>query len=463
MKISRLILSLLGICALFYIGQFICTQPFKIIIFLVVGFILAILSLVSTKFGLFFLIFVIAFTQQLSLANIEFSYVQVGTDDFLILFIIFSWICGLIRRKEPFFLKTSLNWPLAAFFAASIFPYIGTAINMNVSQPYGIGFMLISILHLFKLYEYVFVYFIVISVIKNLEEVKKYIFMFFIVVGILVIIQIVAMIVLGATGTPTGRLMHISVMHAISSNAILGAYYDLLLFIIIAVLLDTAFSKTKVFLILLSIMISFALFNTYSRSAYLGLIAGFLILGRLKEKRLFLVVLLFLALAPVYMQPAVFDRIALTVRTVKPTVVLDESSTIRLFLWKRAIQLFLTSPIFGRGYWTARYAMGGTEAHNQYLSILLDTGLIGFSIFCWLIIRMYNNAIVLKKNANTPFLKSLGVGYIAGLSAVLVGCFFSENLESFNLTGPLWFITALIVSANRLLLQKKEKLEIDST
>ena len=30
--------------------------------------------------------------------------------------ILLSWLAGLARRKEPVFLRTSLNWPIVAFF-----------------------------------------------------------------------------------------------------------------------------------------------------------------------------------------------------------------------------------------------------------------------------------------------------------------------------------------------------------
>ena len=73
---------------------------------------------------------------------------------------------------------------------------------------------------------------------------------------------------------------------------------------------------------------------------------------------------------------------------------------------------------------------------------------------------MFKNAIILMKKANTYFLKALGLGYIAGLAAVLTTCFFSESLDSFRVVGPLWLVTGLITGANRLLSEKAEQTEI---
>jgi O-antigen ligase len=116
--------------------------------------------------------------------------------------------------------------------------------------------------------------------------------------------------------------------------------------------------------------------------------------------------------------------------------------------------------IFGTGYWTTRWALR-TEAHSQFLAILIETGIVGLSVFLWLIIRMFKNSIILiRRTADADFLKALAVGYTAGLAGVLVTCFFSETLEAFRMTGPLWFVTGLISVGNRLLSEKREGLDI---
>ena len=129
---------------------------------------------------------------------------------------------------------------------------------------------------------------------------------------------------------------------------------------------------------------------------------------------------------------------------------LDYSSAIRLVLWQRGLQVFLNHIVFGTGYWTTRWALAA-EAHSQYLAILIETGIAGFSVFLWLIIRMFKNALTLVRKTEEGFLKALGAGYIAGFVAILVTCFFSETLEAFRVTGSLWFVTGLITSANRML------------
>ena len=456
MKISHLILGLLCFVALFFIGHAIATLPIKIILVLIIGLICSILTIMNLEIGLYLLIFVIPFTQQITIAKYGTIPVDIGTDDVLIIFIILSWLANLARRKEPIFLKTSLNWPIIAFFTAAVFSFIGAY------RMFGTGPVLIGFLHLFKFFEYVAIYFIVVSAIRNFDQIKKFLLMCFIVVGFVTIIQFGSMIKWGqfslSIPAPSSYL-YMQTMYSFTSNAILGAYYSFFLAILLAIIISTSGSRGKMPLILFGTMLSFALFNTFSRSAYLGIVMGFFVLAMVKEKRLFLLVLLLIVFSPVYMQSAVLERITLTIQSLHPTLRFDPSASVRLSIWKKGLQVFLNNPIFGTGYWTTRWVLRA-EAHSQYVAILIDTGIVGFSVFCWLIIRMFRNAIVLIKKANTDFLNALGVGYIAGFAAILTTCFFSDTLEAFRVIGPLWFVTGLITSANRLLSKKTEQTEI---
>lgn len=464
MKPSRLIFILFCLIFLFFIGCTVSVLPATTILILLICLISSTLTIINLEIGLFLLIFIVPFTQQITLGKLARFPVDIGTDDLLIIFILLSWLAGLARRKEPLFLKTSLNWPIVSFFAVAAFSCIA------IPSRYEEQVVFIGILHLFKFFEYVAIYFIVISAVNNLAQIKKFLLMFFITIGFVVIVQYIVMFQYGffsLTGHQFIKLQvpgfYVKFMRSFQSNGILGAYYAFFLSILLAIILNMRYLKNRVYLIFAALALSFALFNTFSRSAYVGILVSFLILAIFKERRLFLVTLLLLVLSPIYMQSAVQERIILTIQATTPRLVLDPSAAIRLELWQRALKIFADNPLFGVGYWASRYIIG-TEAHSQFLTLLDEIGIVGFSMFCWLVIEMLKNGINLMKNAKDEFLKSLGLGYVAGLFAILATCFFVENLEAFRIIGPLWFITGLITSANRLLLLKKtESLNIDTT
>lgn len=455
MKISHLIIGLVCLVCIFFLGQAIAVLPFKIMLILVIGLVFAVLTIINPEIGLYLLVLVVPFAQQVTLGKIALGRVDVGTDDVFIIFIMLSWLVGLARRKEPLVLKTSLNWPIMAFFAISALSFLGGY------TKFGQGVILMGFMHLFKFYEYVIVYFVVVSTIKNLEQIKKFLWVCSIVVGFIAFLHFYAMISTGhfsLSGPSVSDYMYIRIMYSFDNNACLGVYYAFFLSIILAMILNTPASGNKPPLVLFALILSFALFNTFSRSAYLGLVVSFLIISILREKRLSLIVLLLIIFSPIYMQSAILERITFTLQSVRP-LVLDASSAMRITLWKQAFELFLSSPLIGTGYWTSRFILG--EAHSQYFTILAETGIIGFSIFCWLIIRMLKNSIMLMKKADTDFLKSLGLGYLAGFSAILTTCFFGETLGGFRVVGSLWIVTGLITSANRLLSEKSKNSTVD--
>lgn len=459
MKRFYIIIGLLCLVLIYFIGYAITNLPVKLTIVLLCGFIFSILTLINAEIGLYLLIFVIPFTQQLRLGRFGGGAlpIDVGTDDLLIIFILVSWLVGLARRKEPIILKTSLNWPLAAYFAAVVFSFF------KAYTRFGGGTLVVSFLHLLKYYEYVAVYFIIVSVVNNINQIKKFLTLSFIIAGFIATIHFIALFHTGefSMSNPPREGLYLVTMHAFISNVILGSYYCLFLLILLGIILYTPTFKKKLPSILLAFLLSAALFNAYSRSAYVGLIAGFLVLAFMKEKKLFLVVLLLVIFSPIYMQSAILERITFTVQSFKP-LTLDSSSQVRLELWRRTAEIFIKNPLFGVGYWTVIRVLY-TTAHSQYLSVLAETGIIGFSAFCWIFVRLFKHGITLAKKADDNFLKALGLGYTAALGGISAIFIFGEIMGSFRFIGPFWFVTGLVVSANRLLAKKGERLDIDST
>ena len=67
----------------------------------------------------------------------------------------------------------------------------------------------------------------------------------------------------------------------------------------------------------------------------------------------------------------------------------DDNAQWRLLAWAEAGRRFLTQPVIGEGYglpFTFELASMDIKPHNIYLYVLYKTGLVGFSIFLWLLI-----------------------------------------------------------------------------
>ena len=114
---------------------------------------------------------------------------------------------------------------------------------------------------------------------------------------------------------------------------------------------------------------------------------------------------------------------------------MDEIVTGRFLWWKNAISLFVKRPIYGYGIGNINVS-GNSSAvtHNTYLDFLVDQGLIGFSLFLFLI---WNSCKRIIKNKNYAY-----YGIIFG---ILIGVF---NLSATRSTF-LWFALILLSALSK--------------
>jgi O-antigen ligase len=113
-------------------------------------------------------------------------------------------------------------------------------------------------------------------------------------------------------------------------------------------------------------------------------------------------------------------------------------------LWLQSIDIFLGHPIIGIGSGALlAEEMLGEVAHNTFLSVLTELGLIGLIIFVsMLVIVGHQAAVGLKKSMEI---------WIVLLATWTIGCM----SLSWELTKTTWLIMSLIIASGRLVNQQK--------
>src|SRR5207244_4505092 len=187
-----------------------------------------------------------------------------------------------------------------------------------------------------------------------------------------------------------------------------------------------AFDKKKLSKLAILAMCAFGgycLMYTFSRGAYIAFLVGLGFLGVVKQRKWLLVMLVGLIGWQVFLPNSVQERITMTYTEEGE---LESSAQTRVQLWEDAMQLFHQNPILGTGFNTYSY-LGRTEkyrdTHNYYLKVLVETGIVGLSVFLWLLWRMFRLGFRLFQTAEDPFLRSLGLGF-----AVMMVCAVAVNL-----------------------------------
>lgn len=214
-----------------------------------------------------------------------------------------------------------------------------------------------------------------------------------------------------------------------------------------------AYEKRKTLKLALLAINGFSLYcliYSFSRGAYLAVALSVLFLALFKERKLLIVLLMVVIGWQVFLPTAAKERIAMTYQE---GVGLDNSARERVAIWEDAWALFSQHPVFGIGLETYEYLRRVQadshgyfgDTHDYYLKILVETGLLGFGLFLWLLGAIYRQGWRLFRSAEDPFLKSLGLGFASMMVCAIVLNIFGDRWSYLQVDGYLWALLACVV------------------
>ncbi len=208
------------------------------------------------------------------------------------------------------------------------------------------------------------------------------------------------------------------------------------------------FDDSKVRKLLFLAAVAFGLhplFFSFSRGAYAAAIGVLVFFGVVKKRSLLILALILLISWQTLLPTSVVDRIKMTSGGPRGP---ESSVAVRLDLWNHAVALFEKYPIFGVGF-------GGFEltvpekteiknAHNLYLKILSEQGVIGLSLLALVFFMALKSGGKLYKRARTPFQKGLGFGFLGCIVAFIITNIFGDRWSYFVLGDYFWIVWGLV-------------------
>jgi O-antigen ligase len=149
------------------------------------------------------------------------------------------------------------------------------------------------------------------------------------------------------------------------------------------------------------------------------------------------------------------------------------SANWRLQIWRESIELIKKQPLLGYGvnmympqYQILRRSFaengaskyGPTYAHNCFIQICFETGLLGLTAFILIIGRILYLAAVNFQRVGSVDGKTffLSLGLFSSFITMLVHSFFDNHLYSLQLSAFFWVIAGLIMAVHLNLLKKGE-------
>ena len=197
----------------------------------------------------------------------------------------------------------------------------------------------------------------------------------------------------------------------------------------------------KILLFVFLLMMALSLIFTYSRGGWLAFVlilpVSMIFFSDKKGKLIVPFFLLVLAIG-VMLVPAVQCRFLMAFQV--------NNDADRFLLWKGAFSMLKASPVFGTGVGLfmdrlPEYSdLYGKYAHNKYIQILAETGILGFLTFLWFLWELIFVAYRKLRKEKDPLI----IGLFLGITAFLIHSFFDTQFYSLRLAMFFWMLAGML-------------------
>jgi O-antigen ligase len=401
--------------------------------------------------SLYILIFSMLLSPEFGQRGTQGEGMTIRLDDLIFALISFSWLAKSSVHKElGLFPKTPLNRGITAYVLICLFSTVlgGLFGKINLS-----GYMFVL-----KYFEYFMVFFMAVNFIDTRKQARTFLVLLLITCAIVSLYALSQLPLGGRVSTPfEGKE---------GEPGTLGGYLILLMSVSIGVLLTSNSKRVKMLLTGLILISFIALMATQSRATWMGLPVMYLCFIAMSKKRLMLLGVLaaIIAVGPFIMPESykeryggTFEREAGYKATVGGTdLALDSSATERVQSWQGVLRDFKNHPIFGygiNGYWFI---------DGQFFRTLAELGLVGTSIFIFMLYQIGKFLLAANRIASDNLGKGLTMGMFAGFLALLVHCFGSNTFIVVRIMEPFWFLMGITVVLYHIDKKKLEALQNES-
>lgn len=408
-----------------------------------------IIAFIKTDVALIILIFSMLLSPEFNIGGIPGRAVVVRADDVFLFVVFFGWLAKMAVNKELGLLKSNpLNKPILIYTFIVILATLLGALQGYVNIKY-------SSFYILKYIEYFLLFFMVTNNIRDIKQVK--IFVFF----ILFVCFLVSIYAWWLHFTTPMRVTAPFEGKAGEANTLAG-YLLLIAGVILGLILYPASNRQRILLLALLGFIMPVFLFTLSRGAWLGFFPMFLTLVIISRKVKNIILITFITLiilSPLILPEFVKQRVKSTFVPYKTYTVFgrqlsfDEASVIRIEVWKNSIERWSKRPILGYGV-----LGGGGTVDSQYARVLIETGMLGFIAFTWLMVMIFRVGWrTFKAAEGNNFARGLSLGFIAGFAGLLTQALTAGTFIIVRIMEPFWFLAAIVVSLPELIHQLREK------
>lgn len=406
----------------------------------------------KTFVGLFLLVFLI--TQP----NIHYKFHDYPYGWMVIDLLFLSLIFGVLFQNQKYHKTGNGKYVILLIIITYISAWIA---SINFSLPLPISTSSAEFVSWKNFIRALLLYFLINSVIKNDKE-KKIIVLLIVVILLLVSVKSFRNFSGGSGFSYDKRYGGPFEKAGLGSNHF-GAFIASYGSVVLGLFLVDKNKKRRLIYIPTLLFAMHPLFFTYSRGAYLGAIVSLLFLGVAKEKKIILIIFLFVLSWQFILPESVVERITMT-KTEDGEI--ENSAAGRLELWDFGVTVFYKHPILGSGingfalsvknsgFDLVSAGVHLTDPHNYYMKVLCDQGLIGLILLLFIFFRAFLSGWKLFKHGDNDFDRGLGIGFSACVISLFLVNIFGDRFSYIMSGSYFWVFWGIVDKSNLKVLNK---------
>ena len=374
----------------------------------------------------------------------------------LFVVIIMCFVANAATEGHPRFEPNRLHLPVILFALWGFFSLVYSCMTQ------GSWYRLQAIAAYKRWMDPLLIYFLFFHIVRDRRRWKA------VTIILMVGVTIAALMAIRDYMTQTGGSLEHSRVGGISDQPnVLGAFFVYYMFLFAGFWFERL-RRPKAWSFLIPFALCFrGIMVTFSRGAYLAFAQGLLGLTFFKNKLLFMLAVAALIVAvlnPAVLPKGIQYRLQTTFRdqtqitdvyeTEHPEHHLDTSSGTRLILWRGAIQMIGDYPWMGVGlgrfpsrigeYTPAHLSM---DAHNTYLVTAAELGIPALVLFLLVLLAVFRVTSFVHKRQSDPFIRATALGFLGGLSGLLMANMFGSRMNTTEVSGYFWILAALMARA----------------
>ena len=369
-----------------------------------------------------------------------------NTLNVLLLTVFGSYALSRVLRGQPFARRGRLGGSIGLLLALA-----GISIVRGAAAPTGYTYdAAFAGIQLFRSTTTFSTYFIVLAMARTRAE--RHRVTWSVMVGLL--LEALITIKFGRTGAG-GRAIG-----TLGQSNELGGFLALFSVIAAAIAVGARRWFEKLIAAIVFVLGTIGIMLSLSRGSFLALLAGLGVVALRSSRWVIVVLTLSLVSAPLWLPDYVMDRIMSSRVQVEGSdqATVDAASEARLETWRSILLVVSHHPFDGVGFTGLQYVLPdiGNElgledvrdtAHNTFLRMLSELGVIGFAVFLWLLVQCWRLCDAAVKAARWRFDRALAIGACAATVCMAVSCAFGDRFWSPILASSFWVILALVESS----------------